>query len=292
MPATVRSVLLVHVGEDGLGQGGQIFLVLAQRRQLDVEDVQTIEEIVAQMALRDGVFRGFVGCGQHANVDRGFALAAQAAKLAVFQHAQQLGLGGNRHLADFVEQQRAAFGQFEAADAALERAGECALFVTEDFAFDQRFRNRGAIDGDERLRLARAERVNGARDQFFSGAAFSRDQYRCRAGRDHLDEAEDLLHALRWADQRAENADVAQLAAAGFQFALGAAQARGVLQDIAQTRGIDRLLDEVEGAGLHGGNGGVDAALRGQQNNGDLLRLGGYALKQLHAVHARHAQSR
>ena len=84
--------------------------------------------------------------------------------------------------------------------------------------------------------------------------------------------------------------DVAQFAAADFQLALGTAQARGVLQDIAQPGGIDGLLDEVEGAALHGGDGGVDAALRGQQNDGDLLRLRGDILEQLHAVHARHAQ--
>ena len=235
-----------------LRQIEQIFLVLAQRRQLNVEDVQAIEKIIAQMALGDRIFRNLVGRGQHAHVDRGFALAAQAAQLAVFQHAQQFGLRADRHLADFVEQQRAALGQFEAAGAALQRAGERAFFVAEDFAFDQRLRNRGAVDGDERLRLARAERVNGARDQFLAGAALAGDQDGGGAGRDHLDQAKDFLHALGGADQRAQNADVAQLAAAGFQFAFGAAQARGVLQDIAQPGGIDRLLDEVEGAALHG----------------------------------------
>ena len=112
-------MLLVHVGQNRLRQRDQIFLVLAQRRQLNVEDIQTVEQIVAQMALGDRVLRLFIGRSQHAHIDRGFALAAQAAQLAVFEHAQQLRLRADRHLADFVEQQRAAFGQFEAADAAL-----------------------------------------------------------------------------------------------------------------------------------------------------------------------------
>ncbi len=150
-------MLLVHVGEQGLHQRGQVFLVIAQRRQLNVEDIQAIEKIIAQVSLGDRLLGNFVGRGQHANIDGGFALAAQAAQLAVFQHAQQLGLRGNRHLADLVQQQRAALSQLEAADAAFQRAGERALFVSEDLAFDQRLGNGGAVDGNERLGLAGAE---------------------------------------------------------------------------------------------------------------------------------------
>ena len=40
-------VLFVHIGEQRVHQVGQIVLVLAQWRQVDVEDVQPIIEIVA-----------------------------------------------------------------------------------------------------------------------------------------------------------------------------------------------------------------------------------------------------
>ena len=151
IPATVRSVFLVHVRQQGVHQVGQVFLVFAQRRHVNVEDVQTVEEVVAKLSSGHRFLRRFVGGGQHANVDRGFGFAAQAAQLAVFQHAQQLGLRGDRHFADFVEQQRAAFGQLKAAGAALQSAGECSFLMAEDFAFDERLRNGGAVDGHERL---------------------------------------------------------------------------------------------------------------------------------------------
>ena len=41
--------------------------------------------------------------------------AAQALHLALLQHAQQLGLQRQRHLGDFIQQQRAALGLFELA---------------------------------------------------------------------------------------------------------------------------------------------------------------------------------
>ena len=63
---------------------------------------------------------------------------ADAANLAAFQHAQQLGLHRLGQLADFVEEDRAAVGHFEQADAMLVGAGERAFAMAEQLAFDQR----------------------------------------------------------------------------------------------------------------------------------------------------------
>ena len=59
-----------------------------------------------------------VGGRQHAHIDILLGARAQAAQLALFQHAQQFGLGGMGHLAHLVQQQRSAVGQLEAADRA------------------------------------------------------------------------------------------------------------------------------------------------------------------------------
>ena len=54
-------------------------------------------------------------------------------------------------LADLVQEKRAALGLFEAANAPLIGTGESALLVPEQFAFQQRRGQRGAMDGDHRL---------------------------------------------------------------------------------------------------------------------------------------------
>ena len=64
---------------------------------------------------------------------------------------KQLGLQPHVHFGDFVEQQRAAVGLLEFADAPRDRAGEGALLVAEQLGFEQSFGNGGAIDADERL---------------------------------------------------------------------------------------------------------------------------------------------
>ena len=67
---------------------------------------------------------------------------AEPLKLALLQNAQQLGLQIERHFADFVEQNRAAVGQFEFAGTVCDRAGESALAVAEELALEQAPRAR------------------------------------------------------------------------------------------------------------------------------------------------------
>ena len=62
------------------------------------------------------------------------AVAADAVELAVGQHAQQARLQVERHVADLVEEQRAAVGLLEAAAPRRLRAGEGAALVAEQLA--------------------------------------------------------------------------------------------------------------------------------------------------------------
>src|SRR5262249_37731439 len=55
---------------------------------------------------------------------------------------------------------------FKGADSPRVSSGECTAFVTEQFAFEQRFGNRGAVDGNERPACAMAVLIKGARYQF------------------------------------------------------------------------------------------------------------------------------
>ena len=128
------------------------------------------------------------------------SLEPDPGKRAVLEHAQQFHLDGERHVADFIEKQGAAVGLFEAAGAAGDGAGERAFFVAEQFAFQQIFRDRAAVDGDHLLLAARAVFVHRLGDEFLAGAAFAGDQDRRVGAGDAADQFENFL-------QRAGNAD-------------------------------------------------------------------------------------
>ena len=108
--------------------------------------------------------------------------------------AQKLGLRFASHLRNFVEEDRAAVRALEKSLLPTVRASKSALFMTKQVALDQRFRNRGAIDGNVRTVPARRELVNELSRDLFSGPAFTGDQDRYIRGGDTFDQAHELAH--------------------------------------------------------------------------------------------------
>src|SRR5258705_8287001 len=94
----------------------------------------------------------------------------EALEGAFLQHAQQLGLEVERQIADLIEEQRSVVRELEAPLACANRARERAARVSEQLALDERRRQRGAIDDDERVRAAGAPIVNRPGEQLFPGA--------------------------------------------------------------------------------------------------------------------------
>ena len=116
------------------------------------------------------------------------AVAADAFHLAFFEHAQQLGLHHQRHVADLVQEQRAAVGLLE-----LARGAACARPVKDPFSCPKSSDSissrghRGAIQRDERPVAPRAAFVQRARDQFLAGAGFAENTDARLAGRHAID---------------------------------------------------------------------------------------------------------
>src|SRR5664280_3045060 len=179
-----------------LRQFGDVGRALAQRRDFQVHHVEAEPEVLAEFALAHGVGEVAVGSGDDADIDRHRLAAADAVDQALLDRAQQLRLQAHVHLGDFVQQQRAAIGLLELADAAAERAGEGAFLVAEQLGLQQILRDRRAIDRDERLLGALRARMQVARQHFLARAAFAGDQHGgIRAG-DLLGELDHACHRV------------------------------------------------------------------------------------------------
>ena len=133
-------------------QDGYVFAAFAQRRNKEGDDIEPIEQIFAKAAGADFALQVLVGRRDHADIDPDAGGRADRLKALFLDGAQHFGLGLERHVADFVEKQRAAVGQFKFAFLGLAGAGEGSLRVAEQFALDQLFGNGGAVDLDKRLR--------------------------------------------------------------------------------------------------------------------------------------------
>ena len=131
---------------------------------------------------------------------RTWIVRTDAGDLAAFQHAQQLDLRGERHVAHLVEKQRAAVGIFELSDPIGRGVGERAADVTEQLAFQDVLAQRGAVQRDERLVLAWAVLMDRLGDQFLAGARFALDQYAGVGRRDPLEAVDHGVHLRARAD--------------------------------------------------------------------------------------------
>ena len=180
-------------------------------------------------------------------------------------------------------------GEFEAAGAAFDGAGEGAFFVTEEFTFDERFGHGRAVEGDEGAVGARGKRVKGAGDQFLAGAGFAGDEDGGFGRGDLFDEREDLAHVSAGAGHLAHGAGLAELALEALGLFGEAGLGDGAFEEHAEDGGLDGFFEEPEGAELvHGADGGFDIAEGGEDDGGDLDVLGREAAEEFKAVHAGH----
>ena len=143
-----------------------------------------------------------IGRRDHAGVRLDGLAATDALEPLVLQDAQDFGLRGTGHVADFVEENCASAGLLELAHAPLVGPGEGASLVSEQFAFEKRFGNGGTVDGQQRPIAAVAMVVDGSGDEFLAGARLAQNQD-AHVRRGHAsDGLVDFLHLRRAADDR------------------------------------------------------------------------------------------
>ena len=159
------------------GQQRDIRLALPQRRYLDARHPKTVQQILAETAGGDLVDQMTVGGGDDADIDRPRLGFPHPCHLALLQHPEQRGLNRQRHVADFVEENRAARRCLEQPLVIGDRPGKGALAVAEQLTGHQGFAEAGRVDGDEGALPARAGLVDGPRHQFLARTGLAFDQH-------------------------------------------------------------------------------------------------------------------
>src|SRR6267378_5638518 len=112
-------------------QERNIPLAFPQGRNMDRENIQAKEEIGSELLLGYHRFEIAVRRGNQTRIGPKRARTSQSLELSLLQHAEQLGLQFERNFAYFVQENRAAIGHFEAANALGDRSCECASLVSE-----------------------------------------------------------------------------------------------------------------------------------------------------------------
>ena len=156
--------------------------------------------------------------------------------------------------------------------------------MTEQFRFDQLFRDGGHVQRHKGLLPARAVPMQGMGNQFFTGAGFSVDQHRDVGIRQTPDGAEHLLHGGCFPDNFGRGRLNSLCRLLGFVFRMGQRPTRhgnGFIN-------IEGLRQILEGASAVGSDRALQIRMRSHDDNRQfrvgLLNRG----EQFQSVDARH----
>ena len=172
MQFTSRSVAL----QEGLGDLKDIFVVMAQRRQLQGKHVQPKKEVFAKEPLGHQRPQVAMGGRQHADIYRNASVASQRLHPAFFQHPQQAHLGFQGHVADLVQEKRAAVGLAHPPVARGMRPRKGAPFVAEELRLDESASQGSAVHRHEGTGSPRCL-VDRASSEFLAGPRFSQNEH-------------------------------------------------------------------------------------------------------------------
>ena len=163
-----------HIFGQRLDQRGDVGTAFAQGWDTQWQHVQPVKQVFTELASAHQCREVPRGGGDHAGVKGDDTVGAQRLNLALLQGAQEFGLQGQRHIADFVQKQRAAIGEFEFAVAPFALStGESAGRNTEKFGLQKCIGHGGDIDADQGATGAFGRGVNGMRQEFFARPGFA-----------------------------------------------------------------------------------------------------------------------
>src|SRR6266536_2386712 len=177
-PPGLAVVALREEAREVLDELRNVIRPFPQRRRAHRKDVQPEVEVLAEAPLLDRFVEIAVGGGDDAHVDLPDPRRSDRLHFSRLEHPKHLRLRPSGHVADFVQEDRAAVGLDEFSDLLAHRAGEGALLVPEELRFDELFRDRGAVDLDEGPAGDLGAFVDLPRHQLLARPALSHDQDR------------------------------------------------------------------------------------------------------------------
>src|SRR5262245_9527552 len=115
--------------EEMAREDGDVFLAIAQGRNKKGNYVEAIEEILAEAAVGNLLLEILVGGGDDADIHADRLIGTDGFEALLFEHPENFGLRAEAHVADLVEEERAAISLLELAHFVVNGAGEAAFDV-------------------------------------------------------------------------------------------------------------------------------------------------------------------
>jgi hypothetical protein len=172
------------------GQRQDVVATVAQSGNVDLEHVEAIVEVLAELTVSDRRPQIAVRRRQDPHVGLQDLRSADPLEFAFLEHTEELRLQDGSHLGDLVEEERPSCSLLQPSDLPGDGAREGAALMAEQLRFEERFRQRRAVHRHERLRGSGRALPEEPCDDLLAGPRLSGDEYGGLGGSD----ARDLSH--------------------------------------------------------------------------------------------------
>ena len=132
--------------EDGVGakflnemiyKKGDILPAAGQGRQINFNNIETIEQIITELFLGDKVDQPLIGCCNNPHVYFTGAGCSHHINFLILKYSEKFCLHGHAGITDFVKKDGAAVSGLEETGAGFSCSSESSLHVTEKFTFQE-----------------------------------------------------------------------------------------------------------------------------------------------------------
>ena len=130
-------------------QHGYVIQALTKRRNPQANHIESVIQILAEVALSDALLKVLVRCGDHPHLYLNRAVSANAVEATLAEHPKQPGLQIERHVTNFVKKQGTAVRLLKTTAPHGLRTGKCTPFMAKELRLKQIFRDRRGVDGYE-----------------------------------------------------------------------------------------------------------------------------------------------
>src|SRR5258708_226886 len=166
-------VALIETLQKMLHEERNVFRPLFERRELNRHNAETIIKVFAKSSGPDQFAQVLVCRCNDPHINRSERVRTHSSHLLFLQNAKQFHLKAQAGLRYLVQENRAAIGGLKQAAAAGIRAGECALLMSKQLAFQNGLGKGAAVDGRKRHPGTCAVYMDGPRYKFLARSAGS-----------------------------------------------------------------------------------------------------------------------
>ena len=262
--------ILIDLREQIIDQKRNILMSFPERGDPNGNNIQTIIEIIPELALLDHRLQILIRSRNDPGIDPDPVLTTDPFEFHFLEDPEKFCLEIQGHFADFIQKDRAVTGQLKLPQFPIDGPGKGPFFMTKQFRLQECFHNGGTVHGNIGF-IRRRVVMNYLGNEFLPRTALALNQNRRLALGNNSHGFKDFTHL----PARSDNVTHFKLSGRFHEQAIDLffhfIGFDGFLDGYVEFIDVDGFMDVIKGTSLHSLDGRVHVMMGGDHNHFDIF---------------------